>query len=98
MKAQSLGQKMAELELKIRDFGDPEKLVKAELINLQYAKNDLQRAKKNNKKNKNKLKAIKTERTKFKNKNNVQDEPVVAEEIITLPFEGLDSENEVATE
>ena len=97
-KAQSLEQKIAELEQKIRDFGDPERLVKAGLINLQYAKNDLQRAKKNNKKNKNKLKAIKTERTKFKNKNNVQDEPNVAEGNITLPFDGLDSENEMATE
>jgi len=96
--AQSLELKIAELEQKIRDFGDPERLVKAELINLQYAKNDLQRAKKNYKKNKNKLKAIKTERTKFKNKNNVQDEPVVAQESIILPSDGLDSENNMATE
>ena len=97
IKAQSLEQKIADLQQKILDFGDPEKLSKAELINLQYAKNDLQKAKKNKKKNKNKLAAIRSERTKFKNRNDVQDEATQVEETLTLPLE-LDSETDVAAE
>ena len=55
------------------------------------------KAKNNKKKNKNKLAAIRSERTKFKNRNDVQDEATQVEETLTLPLE-LDSETDVAAE
>ncbi len=92
-KAQSLEQRIVDLIHKIDDFGDPEKLVKSQLIELQYAKNDLQRAYKSRNKNKNKIASIKRERTKFKNKNGVNDDSS-QEESLVLPLE-FDSETSV---
>jgi len=94
-KAQMLDQKIADLQQKIEDYGDPEKLVKADLINRQYAQNDLQRAVKKLENNKNKIKAIRSERTKFKNTNGVNDDPVQDEDEISLPSD-FDSETNVA--
>jgi hypothetical protein len=94
-KAQMLNQKIADLQQKIEDYGDPEKLVKAELINRQYAQNDLQRAVKRLENNKNKIKAIRSERTKFKNYKGVTDEPTHDEDTLSLPTD-LASETDVA--
>ena len=72
--SQSQEQIIQDLNQKINDFGDPDDLIKSKMIDLQYAKNDLQRAEENRRIIRTKLSLIKRERTLFKRKNGINEE------------------------
>ena len=59
--------------MKIEDFGDPERLDRAQLINLDYAKTDLQRAIDKQERIKKRTISLKGEITRFRKKNEVND-------------------------
>lgn len=63
----SIEEKRQRLEQKIADFGNPEKLDKPQLINLEYAKKDLAKAEEQAKRLKKRLASLKGEITKFNN-------------------------------
>ncbi|MBR0264969.1 MAG: protein phosphatase 2C domain-containing protein [Prevotella sp.] len=63
----AIEEKRQRLEQKIADFGNPEKLDKPQLINLEYAKKDLAKAEEQAKRLKKRLASLKGEITKFNN-------------------------------
>ena len=71
--AESIENQINVLKMKIEDFGDPERLDRAQLINLDYAKTDLQRAIDKQERIKKKTISLKGEITRFRKKNEVND-------------------------
>ena len=63
----AIDEKRQALEQKILNFGDPEKLDKPQLINLEYAKKDLSRAEEQAIRLKKRMTSLKGEITKFRN-------------------------------
>ena len=63
----AIDEKRQTLEQKILNFGDPEKLDKPQLINLEYAKKDLSRAEDQAIRLKKRMTSLKGEITKFRN-------------------------------
>ena len=63
----AIDEKRQTLEQKILNFGDPEKLDKPQLINLEYAKKDLSRAEDQAMRLKKRMTSLKGEITKFRN-------------------------------
>ena len=62
-----IDEKKQNLEQKILNFGDPEKLDKSQLINLEYARKDLAKAEEQSVRLKKRMTSLKGEITKFKN-------------------------------
>ena len=71
--AESIENQINVLKMKIEDFGDPERLDRAQLINLDYAKTDLQRAIDKQERIKKRTISLKGEITRFRKKNEVND-------------------------
>ena len=84
----AIEEKKVHLEQKIMDFGNPEKLDKSQLINLEYAKKDLTRSEEQIIRLKKRMATLKGEITKFRNQMqrelSVDNEP---QEELTLPSE-----------
>ena len=83
-----IDEKRHNLEQKILNFGDPEKLDKPQLINLEYAKKDLAKAEEHATRLKKRMTSLKSEITKFRNQ--MLTEPSVdneSQEEITLSAE-----------
>lgn len=72
---QATKEKISDLEAKIDDFGEQRKLDKAQQINLEYARKDLDKAREKYSHMKRKLSALKGEVTKFK-KRFLENEPL----------------------
>lgn len=68
----ALTDKKQKLEQKIADFGDPEKLNKSQLINLEYAKKDLVKAEEQTLRLKRRMISLKGEITKFRNQMQIE--------------------------
>ena len=62
-----IDEKKQNLEQKILNFGDPEKLDKPQLINLEYARKDLAKAEEQAVRLKKRMTSLKSEITRFKN-------------------------------
>lgn len=60
--------KILQLEQKINDAGDPEKLDRSQQINLEYARKDLEKAKDKASKLEYKRRSVKGEETKYRNR------------------------------
>lgn len=83
----TLDEKRQKLEQKIVDFGNPEKLDKSQLINLEYAKKDLVKAEEQINRLKKRMASLKGEITKFRNQMQIELTANDTQEELSLPTE-----------
>ena len=83
----ALDEKRQKLEQKIVDFGNPEKLDKSQLINLEYAKKDLVKAEEQINRLKKRMASLKGEITKFRNQMQIELTANDTQEELSLPTE-----------
>lgn len=83
----ALDEKRQKLEQKIIDFGNPEKLDKSQLINLEYAKKDLVKAEEQINRLKKRMTSLKGEITRFRNQMQIELTANDTQEELSLPTE-----------
>lgn len=81
----ALDEKRQKLEQKIVDFGNPEKLDKSQLINLEYAKKDLVKAEEQINRLKKRMTSLKGEITRFRNQMQIELTANDTQEELSLP-------------
>lgn len=83
----ALDEKKQKLEQKIVDFGNPEKLDKSQLINLEYAKKDLVKTEEQINRLKKRMTSLKGEITRFRNQMQIELTANDTQEELSLPTE-----------
>ncbi len=83
----ALDEKRQKLEQKIVDFGNPEKLDKSQLINLEYAKKDLVKVEEQINRLKKRMTSLKGEITRFRNQMQIELTANDTQEELSLPTE-----------
>lgn len=83
----ALDEKRQKLEQKIVDFGNPEKLDKSQLINLEYAKKDMVKAEEQINRLKKRMTSLKSEITRFRNQMQIELTANDTQEELSLPTE-----------